>query len=66
MNNMSDRRIIEPCPFCGAKGKEIQLVVFEDGMSKIRCPRCKVTFEGMWSRQEIINKWNERYRERMH
>ena len=59
---MTDKRIKEPCPFCGTKAEEIQIRHFKDGINKIKCPNCNVTFEGLYSKQEIIDKWNGRYR----
>ena len=59
---MTDKRIKEPCPFCGTKAEEIQIQHFKDGFNKIYCPNCRVTFEGMGSKETVINKWNNRYR----
>jgi Lar family restriction alleviation protein len=59
---MTDKRIKEPCPFCGTKAEEIQIRHFKDGINKIKCPNCNVTFEGAYSKQEIIDKWNGRYK----
>lgn len=59
---MTDKRIKEPCPFCGNAAENIQIQQFKNGVNKIRCPICKVTFEGFYSKQEIIDKWNGRYR----
>ena len=59
---MTDKRIKEPCPFCGTPAIAIQIVTFRQGVNKIRCPHCHVTFEGGWSKQEVIDKWNCRYR----
>ena len=59
---MTDKRIKEPCPFCGCKAEEIQIKTYKDGYNKIYCPDCHVTFEGLSSKQSIIDKWNCRYR----
>ena len=59
---MTDKRIIEPCPFCGTKANDIQIKHFKDGFNKIYCPICKATFEGLHSKQEVIDMWNRRYR----
>ena len=59
---MTDSRIIEPCPFCGTPAKEIQITTYRKGVNVIKCPRCQVTFDGAYSKQEIIDKWNGRYR----
>ena len=59
---MTDRRIKEPCPFCWTSEKEIQIITYIEGVNIIRCPNCGVTFEGFWSKQEIIDRWNGRYR----
>ena len=59
---MTDKRIKEPCPFCGTKAEDIQIKHYNDGYNKIYCPNCRVTFEGMDSKVAIINKWNSRYR----
>ena len=59
---MTDKRIKEPCPFCGTPAKDIQIVNHGRGYNKIHCPKCKVTFDGVYGKQELINKWNGRYR----
>lgn len=59
---MTDKRIKEPCPFCGNAAENIQIINFRNGLNKIKCPNCSVTFEGFYSKQEIIDKWNGRYR----
>ena len=59
---MTDKRIKEPCPFCGTKSNDIQIKHFKDGFNKIYCPNCRVTFEGVYSKQEVIDMWNRRYR----
>lgn len=58
---MTDKRIKEPCPFCGTAAKDIQIKHYADGLNKIYCPNCRVTFEGMDGKEAVINKWNRRY-----
>ena len=58
---MTDKRIKEPCPFCGEKAENIQIKHFKDGWNKIYCPTCCVTFEGVENKQTVIDKWNNRY-----
>ena len=62
---MNDKRIKEPCPFCGTKAEEIQIktIPFSKGYNKVYCPMCKATFEEFSSKQEAIDKWNRRYKE---
>ena len=59
---MTDRRIKEPCPFCGTKAEDIQIIHYKDGINKIKCPNCNVTFDGFYGKQEVIDMWNRRYR----
>lgn len=59
---MTDKRIQEPCPFCGTPAKEIQIREIQKGMSKIYCPKCRATFEGYGNKIEMISKWNLRFR----
>lgn len=59
---MTDKRIKEPCPFCGCEAKNIEITTYRDGYSKISCPNCRITFDGFDSKQNLINKWNMRYR----
>lgn len=59
---MTDKRIKEPCPFCGAKPEEIQIKSFGDGMNKIYCPKCSATFELIASKQNLIDRWNARFK----
>lgn len=59
---MNDRRIKEDCPFCGCLAKEIQLKELSKGLNCIECPSCKATFNYYCGKQEIIDKWNSRYR----
>ena len=59
---MTDKRIKESCPFCGTKSSDIQIKHYQDGLNKIYCPNCHATFEGFYSKQEAINKWNMRFR----
>ena len=61
-NVLRDKRIKEPCPFCGTNAEDIQIRSFRDGVNKIYCPNCKATFDGFDSKQALINKWNTRYR----
>lgn len=48
------------CPFCHTPAKDIQITTYRDGCNKIMCPYCKATFEGMYSKQECIDRWNRR------
>lgn len=59
---MTDKRIKEPCPFCGNSAKDIQIKTYQDGASKIYCPKCYATFEGVDSKRVLIDKWNYRFR----
>ena len=59
---MTDKRIKEPCPFCGTKAEDIQIKHYNDGLNKIVCPNCNVTFEGFDSKLSVIDKWNCRWR----
>ncbi len=59
---MTDKRIKEPCPFCGCPQEEIQIISLQKGENKIKCPKCKASFEGTYSKQDLIDKWNGRYR----
>lgn len=59
---MTDKRIKEPCPFCGNPAENIQIITYRDGANRIECPKCNVTFAGFYSKQKLIDKWNERYR----
>jgi len=59
---MTDKRIKEPCPFCGTKAEDIQIKHYKDGLNKIVCPKCNVTFDGFDSKQSVIDKWNRRWR----
>ena len=59
---MTDKRIKEPCPFCGHPAKDIQIKTYQTGFNKIYCPECHVTFEGLDSKQAVIDKWNRRFR----
>lgn len=60
---MTDKRIKEPCPFCGTPAKEI---IIDDtscaNLKRIYCPKCNVQFGWSTSKQELINKWNCRFR----
>lgn len=58
---MTDKRIKEPCPFCGLPAKEIQIHTFRAGVNRIICPNCKATFDYLCGKQELIDKWNKRY-----
>ena len=60
---MTDKRIKENCPFCGHPANDIQLKVFREGLTKIYCPSCKATFEGIEGKQKMIDRWNTRYHE---
>lgn len=57
---MTDKRIKEPCPFCGAPASEIQILRFMKDVNKIYCPYCQATFEGGYGKLEVIKKWNTR------
>ena len=59
---MIDKRIKEDCPFCGEKASNIQIKSFKEGVNKIYCPNCKATFDGIYSKQDVIDMWNRRYR----
>lgn len=59
---MTDKRIKEPCPFCGCAAQDIQITHYKDGYNKIRCPECGATFDSMDGKQTVIDKWNRRYR----
>ena len=60
--NTADKRIKEPCPICGTPASEIKIITINKGINKIECPKCKLTFNYYAGKQEIINKWNYRYR----
>lgn len=57
---MADKRIKEPCPFCGTKAENIQIKHYQDGLNKIYCPNCRATFECVDSKETVISKWNNR------
>ena len=59
---MNDKRVKEPCPFCGNPAENIQIKRYTNGYNKIMCPECYATFEGFYNRQEVIDKWNRRFR----
>ena len=55
-----DKRIKEPCPFCGEKADRIQIRTLQAGQNKIYCPRCLASFDFWGNKQEVIDKWNGR------
>ena len=59
---MTDKRIKEICPMCGTPANEIQITTFTKGVNKIECPKCHLTFNFYGSKQDLIDKWNCRYR----
>lgn len=59
---MTDNRIKEACPFCGCEASKIEIREFHKGENKIYCPICRATFDYIGSKQEVIDKWNGRYR----
>ena len=60
---MTDKRIKEDCPFCGHPADDIQIKTFKEGCTRIYCPSCWATFEGLESKAKIINRWNARYQQ---
>ena len=58
---MTDKRIKEPCPFCGTKAEEIQIQTL-NSMNRVYCPKCRATFDYWSSKQSAIDNWNCRYR----
>ena len=59
---MIDKRIKEPCPFCGHPAHAIQIKTYGNGKNKILCPECRATFDLLGSKQMSIDKWNCRFR----
>ena len=59
---MTDKRIKEMCPICGTPANEIQITTISKGLNKIECPKCHLTFNWYCGKQELIDKWNCRYR----
>ena len=59
---MTDKRIKEGCPMCGTPANEIQIITFTKGLNKIECPKCNLTFNFVGGKQELIDKWNCRYK----
>ena len=59
---MTDKRIKEPCPFCGCKAKDIQIIEYSKGSNRIECPNCYASFTFISSKQAVIDSWNRRYR----
>lgn len=59
---MTDKRIKEGCPICGTPANEIQITTISKGLNKIECPKCHLTFNWYCGKQELIDKWNCRYR----
>lgn len=59
---MTDKRIKEGCPICGTPANEIQITTITKGLNKIECPNCRLTFDYHCGKQELIDRWNCRYR----
>jgi endogenous inhibitor of DNA gyrase (YacG/DUF329 family) len=59
---MTDKRIKEPCPICGTPANQIQIATIAKGLNKIKCPNCQLTFDHVCGKQELIDRWNCRYR----
>lgn len=60
---MTDKRVKEPCPFCGTKADKIEIVTVGVRAYRIHCPKCSAGFLGCGGKQYLIDKWNGRYRE---
>lgn len=58
---MTDKRIKEPCPFCNEPADRIQIT--HVGLyTRIACTNCGAKFDGNYSKQDLIDKWNRRWR----
>lgn len=57
---MTDKRIKEPCPFCGCKPTKITVKTHQGGMTRVQCPICHATFEGLGDKRIMIDRWNNR------
>lgn len=60
---MTDKRIKEPCPFCGEKAENIRVHTLGSGNNRVICPTCRATFDSWESKQDAIDRWNRRWRE---
>ena len=60
---MTDKRIKEPCLFCGEKAENIRVHTLGNGNNRVICPTCRATFDSWESKQDAIDRWNRRWRE---
>ena len=59
---MTDKRIKENCPFCNEAAEKIQINSKGRFYNKLTCTNCGVNFSGAYSKQDLIDRWNRRWR----